>query len=182
MPTANAQLAALLETPELAALGPGPCADRQSIPALDSVLDGIFRGEKFAPQQQSLIRALIFLWHDHLDESHSLAQEIPTVDGSFIHGIMHRREPDYGNAKYWFHRVGSHETFKSIAQKAAAIPASEAERSMLARFSRNESWDPFAFVDCCHEDAQSASGHELFLRRIQQAEFVSLLEHLAAWA
>ena len=38
----------------------------------------------------------LWLLHDFLDESHSLSQEITTDTGSYWHGIMHRREPDYG--------------------------------------------------------------------------------------
>ena len=37
----------------------------------------------------------LWLLHDFLDESHSLSQEVDTTTGSYWHGIMHRREPDY---------------------------------------------------------------------------------------
>jgi hypothetical protein len=176
----NNQLDALLTTPTLAALGPGPRAGRKSIPDLGIELETIFRLAKYSEKQQALIRALVLLWHDHLGAAHALAQDVPTADGSFVHGIMHRREPDYGNAKYWFHRVGQHAAFKAIAQRAAAIPASASERALLKRLSRNESWDLFAFIDCCQKEAEAPSPSGSFLRRIQKAEFSALLEYLAA--
>lgn len=43
-----------------------------------------------------------------LDRSHTLSQSIANREGSFLHAIMHRREGDFGNAKYWFNRVGNH--------------------------------------------------------------------------
>ena len=44
----------------------------------------------------------VWLLHDYLDESHTISQRIDTPSGSFWHGIMHRREGDFSNAKYWF--------------------------------------------------------------------------------
>ena len=169
-----------METPELAALGPGPRVQRQFIPDLEESLSAIFATGKQSAKQQVLIRALILLWHDHLDEAHELAQEVTTADGSLIHGIMHRREPDYANAKYWFRNAGQHPAYELIGPLAEAIPSSPSERALHDRFNRDETWDPFAFVDCCQEEAESPSGHEAFLRRIQKAEFLAVLEHLAA--
>ena len=48
----------------------------------------------------------LWLAHNYLDESHRISQEIENPTGSFWHAIMHRREGDYSNSKYWFRRVG----------------------------------------------------------------------------
>jgi hypothetical protein len=166
-----------LDTPELADLGPGPRAHRQ--PAAD--LERALKKEDLALPQPDLIHALVLLWHDHLDEAHTLAQDVPTPDGSFVHGILHRREPDYGNAKYWFHRVGQHASFPEIARRASALPATDSERALLGRFCRGETWDPFAFIDCCQEQAKPGAAQRLFLQRVQKTEFSALLRHLCAF-
>ena len=43
----------------------------------------------------------LWLLHNFLDESHTISQGIHTPEGSFWHAIMHRREPDPMNSKYW---------------------------------------------------------------------------------
>ena len=58
----------------------------------------------------------VWLLHDFLDESHTISQDIETPSGSFWHGIMHRREGDFGNAKYWFRRVGEHPVFEHVGE------------------------------------------------------------------
>ena len=60
------------------------------------------------------LAAGLWLYVDALDRSHVLSQGIDDATGSFWHGIMHRREGDFGNSHYWFRRVGTHPAMKSI--------------------------------------------------------------------
>src|SRR5450432_255553 len=65
------------------------------------------------PSAQSPEGAVAGLWlyFSCLDEAHAVAQDLETPEGSFWHGILHRREPDPANAAYWFRRVGQHPVF-----------------------------------------------------------------------
>src|SRR5437899_244778 len=96
---------ALIATPDLPALGPIPRAGRLPLPELNQKTDRFFADTNLNAALQPYVRSAALLWHDYLDESHTISQNIPGADGGFLHGIMHRREPDYPNAKYWFRRV-----------------------------------------------------------------------------
>ena len=137
----------LLDTRETPELGPGP---RKGVLPEDKI--------EQATAGNELLRAAVLVWHDHLDAAHKIVQDIETPDGSYIHAIIHRREPDYWNSKYWFRRVGNnHPCF--------------AELSTLL----HEKYDPLAFVDRCeHSDPKS----EPRLREIQALELQILVEHL----
>jgi hypothetical protein len=46
------------------------------------------------------------LWYDakgNWEMAHTIAQEIHTDSGSWIHAYLHRKEGDSGNAAYWYH-------------------------------------------------------------------------------
>src|SRR3954468_2156445 len=116
------ELKNLLESPSLPDLGPGPRAGITPLSELNHELDQILPRLKLPSRNQQLTRALILLWHDSLDAAHGLAQDIEGPDGAFVHGIMHRREPDFGNAAYWFRRVGQHAAFSEIGKRAPSIP------------------------------------------------------------
>ncbi len=79
-------------------------------------------------QQSSLANAGLWLLAGHLDESHQISQSIETPEGSFWHGIMHRREGDYWNAKYWFRRVGRHPVLTELAKHDYGAPDTFVDR------------------------------------------------------
>lgn len=66
---------------------------------------------------ESEIIAGLWLLAGELDRSHTISQSIEAPEGSFLHGIMHRREGDFSNAKYWFRRSGVHEVHHLLARQ-----------------------------------------------------------------
>ena len=76
---------------------------------------------KHSSKARSSIKAGLFQWNDDLDRSHDICQDIHSSTGSYWHGIMHRREPDYWNGKYWFRKVGGHPVYSELASTAISI-------------------------------------------------------------
>jgi hypothetical protein len=127
-------------------------------------LRGLEHSALFAPQpvrdQNMTAACLAGLWlrFDFLDESHRISQGIETPEGSAWHAIMHRREGDFGNSKYWWRRVGGHPAFKVLA-------------------ADERDWDPFAFVDAVEAHLKRGSGDEAQLLENQRREWDALFDH-----
>lgn len=98
--------------------------------------------------------AAVWLLHGYLDEAHVLCQDVPTASGSYWHGVMHRREGDYGNAQYWFRRAGDHVATAQIASD----------------------WDPVAFVDEVRRAVKQHGAHADSCARQQRAEWRALFD------
>jgi hypothetical protein len=111
----------------------------------------------------------LWLLHGYLDESHKLSQEIETASGSYWHGLMHRREPDFGNSKYWFRRVGTHAIFPALCNQAARVAAGAPRQA--AFLAHQTTWDPMAFVDLCEESYDESASCHMLCRRVQRAEW-----------
>ena len=172
-------LQALLETSTLPDLGPGPRPGTKRVAELNKSLDRILAAKKLPAENGQLVRALILLWHDHLDASHVIAQDIEGSNGAFVHGIMHRREPDFGNAAYWFRRVGRHPAFAEIAVRAASLDALKSNPKVCSALLPASGWDSLAFIHLCEQYLRSSDETQSLLQQIQAIETEVLLDHFS---
>ena len=161
----------IIETEDLPALGPYQRDSAKSIEKLNKEIESL----NIRDSTIDLARSAAFLWHDHLGASHDVSQNLPSEDGSFLHGIMHRREPDYPNAKYWFRRAGNHSSYSTLASRVEEY-LGEVDKEMLSKcLVPDGCWDPFAFVDAVETAERSRENIEIF-QNIQRLEFESLVE------
>lgn len=121
--------------------------------------------------------AAIWLYHDFFDESHRISQNIATASGSYWHGILHRREPDAWNSKYWFKRVGGHPVFPELVAAARELTQAEPPSRETEFLLRQTRWDPFAFIDLCETARLGHTPAEPLCRRIQLAEWRILFDY-----
>ena len=109
-------------------------------------------------------------------ESHSVAQDIDTLEGSYWHAILHRLEPDSFNASYWFRRVGQHAIFPALQQRASGI----LEAGGPTHWHLKNTWDAFLFIDWCGEAREKGGREETAALEIQMAEWQLLFDWCAA--
>lgn len=155
----STELRSAIEAAPLPPLGEG---DRQK-PMVTLLAGGI--GDHLidvpASRQMECMSGLWLVAGD-IQRSHSISQDIGSAEGSFLHGIMHRREGDFGNSKYWFRRVGSHPVFDQINTE-----------------TDGHYHDPFDFVDQCQRAARgSADGEAERCIASQWIEWQSLMLYL----
>jgi len=126
---------------------------------------------KLFPDARSPQGALAGLWlyFSAFEESHSVSQDLATAEGSFWHGILHRQEPDAGNAAYWFRRTGEHPVFPALHSAAGDLG-----------YAQGGAWDPFAFIDYCERARRKpGSAEEDLAIGVQLAEWRLLFEYCA---
>ena len=165
-------------TPEPPDLGPGPRKGVETQDTIEKQLKSLLDASELSDERRQLTQALILLWHDHLDPAHTIAQNVEGPDGAFVHGIMHRREPDFGNAAYWFRRVGRHPVFEKIAPRSTILLEAASQRELAGKLVPNRAWDPFAFIDACEETSGEPGQSTDLLREVQRIEFSALLDYL----
>lgn len=158
----------LFYTKSLPSLGPEKRPDALN---LDSCQTKIQRALKSADKhQKKLVQSALLLWHDHLEDSHNISQSIDSSDGSFLHSLMHRREPDYPNAKYWINRTGTHKAYPEITRRAQVLLKNTSHENFF-----HSGWSAIGMVDAVEKSAQNTNIYSI-LQELQQVEMEVFLE------
>lgn len=154
-------IAPLLSPMPLPALGPG-----SPNMAVHSILAALTPENAFPKlvDRDMALACLSGLWllHDFLDESHQISQDLESTTGSYWHGVMHRREPDAWNSKYWFQKVGRHPVVDMLVVEAPQNGYSYQ--------------NPAEFVDFCERVRGTRSVDEDLAKRIQLLEWRLLFD------
>ncbi|GEM_PF-208883 len=136
------------------------------------------------------LKAAFHLWNDHLQAAHDLVAHASDPTSFALHGVMHRREGDYDNAKYWFRRTGGHPAFHGLQARAAAILERRRREdrwrggpvaSALETLANQGAWNPYLFVDAVAMQERRIGGEETraALEEVQHEELMALIRHLA---
>jgi len=144
--------------------------DKASVRLLEShPLEHLFL-EALSPQG-----AMAGLWlaAGNWNRAHQISQDLESREGHYWHAIVHRMEPDPGNAKYWLHRVGAHPIHPGLAAAAKAVDSAYDNVLSLDE----DHWDAGRFVDLC--TAAPGTALEPPVREVQHAEWLLLLSHCA---
>ena len=183
--TYNAVVAELIAAVPLNALGPGT-PDQSKLPLLEQLSTEAVVAPRVPRDRDAAACCCAGLWlrYDFLDQSHRISQDVDSEDGSYWHGLMHRREGDFGNAKYWFRRVGAHPVFSELCAEAAKLAEAEVDKAPPSSPIRNEAgfltgqaaWDVSRFIDLCERVTGSGSDLEMLCREIQRREWDLLFD------
>ena len=163
--------------------GPGQTFIKRD--SLTAAIDNAVQSQETDQRNKRCVESGLLLLWDFLDDSHEISQ---TMEGKgsprtadYWHGIMHRREPDAGNASYWFRRVGPHPAMDHLGtQLIAWMSELKASPEMLqlaeSRLLKSKSLDPFALIELSTAALRNpGSVADQTLRMVQYLEILNLL-------
>lgn len=153
----------------------------QKIEALKDIAD------KASDTRLITLLSALHLRNDSVDIAHTYAQKVEHEStGAYWHGIIHRMEGDYSNAKYWFMRTGEHPVMNVVRQRTAAWLKSEADlagvgsshtREILQRFEVEGAWDAGTFVDLvAAQESAVTEGTEVTRHILEQIQHIEITE------
>ena len=116
----------------------------------------------------TLVRAALLYAVDDLDAAHRIFQDEPGDLGSYWHGMTHRREGDFDNARHWFRRAGRLPIFDRMHGAAANLSPNMAKQS---------SWDAYLLTGMC-EQAKFGDREAIpECVKLQRVEFDGMLDY-----
>jgi len=90
---------------------------------LEDFLSSVDGASEPPADMRDTLQALWWAEKGDWDRAHTVAQDISSGDGSWIHANLHREEGDPGNARYWYQRAGKPESTEPVKDERRAIIA-----------------------------------------------------------
>ncbi|GAB4455431.1 MAG: hypothetical protein OHK0029_11550 [Armatimonadaceae bacterium] len=118
------------------------------------------------------VRAAMFLLNDDLDSAHQLVQ--PHEDdatANYWHQLVHRREGDWSNARYWVGRTGQHPFYAELPALAADL----SQPALTAELTAGSSWHADRMVALSQQASQRGSDQMADLQILLHREMLGLL-------
>jgi hypothetical protein len=113
------------------------------------------------------IRSLLLFLTGGLEQAHRIVQELSTTDAAYIHGMIHRIDDDFDNARYWFRRASMEAATAEMYRRAAANSLTVASHPL---------WDPILVTEMVETSRTNGVTDEL--RAVLRIEFEVLLQFL----
>jgi len=132
-----------------------------------------------------LAQGCLYLYFDCFEEAHNVANDHEgSWQGNWIHAIVHRREPDAGNSRYWYARVsppaGIYQAVGQEALRALGPKPPEGLEKLADKLKKSGTWVPEVFVEVCDRFRKEAPASAPFqkLAQLQEIEWQGLLQAL----
>jgi len=119
------------------------------------------------PNMLALARAALVYACDSLHESHMIVQGISGDESAYWHGMVHRREGDFDNARYWFRRAGTLPVFSQLHRAASAVSSVVAAQA---------NWDPYLYTGLCEQEKFGEQELRDELVKLQAIEFRAMFD------
>ena len=116
----------------------------------------------------ALVRGGLFYAIDALDDAHAFFQDAQGDLAAYWHGMLHRREGDFENARYWYRRAGVLPCFAALHRAASEFSADMA---------RQANWDPYLLTGECEQARFGAEESVAQLVKLQRVEFDGLFDY-----
>jgi len=145
-------------------------------PLLQLTADRLLDAPPVRQDEAACCLAGLWLWHNFLDEAHMICRSCETPSGNSWHAIMHRREADFENSKYWYRRAGNHPCHERIARFVEQLREAHSEIPAADWPLQAGRWDPCRFVDWTREVVGSDSPAVPVCRELARAEWIALFD------
>jgi hypothetical protein len=126
----------------------------------------------------TLVEAILGLRIGNIERAHEIVQSGSTSMDRYLHGVVHRIEGDYWNAKYWFQQINDRQLLAKVSDTISKAPDSleifELSKS-LGIFDDRGQFSPQCWVDAqaALTNTSSPSDREL-IQRVAQVEWETL--------